>query len=120
MFYNKIKSITVRTLQHTIYTVSKKTRHQTLAKKVAHRLMTIILSNLNRLKNFTKRFPCKFVVKWVFKIPPFLVYVATLPCETLMSAKQATIDKLQGSVATYLRCNGVVNNQIKKGLLMSL
>jgi len=37
-----------------------------------------------------------------------------------MSAKQATSDKLQGSVATYLRCAGVVNNQIKKGLLLSL
>ena len=47
-------------------------------------------------------------------------YVATLPCETLMSAKQANNDKLQGSVATYLRCGGVVNNQIKKGLLLSL
>ena len=40
--------------------------------------------------------------------------------ETLMSAKQATNDKLQRSVATYLRCGGVVNNQIKRGLLMSL
>ena len=32
-------------------------------------------------------------------------------------------DKLQGtegSVATYLRCGGGVNNQIKKGLLLSL
>jgi len=49
-------------------------------------------------------------------------YVATLPCETLMSAKQAINDKLQGSVATYLRCDvqWVVNNQIKKGLLLSL
>jgi len=37
-----------------------------------------------------------------------------------MSAKQAINDKLQGSVATYLRCGGVVNNQIKKGLLLSL
>jgi len=37
-----------------------------------------------------------------------------------MSAKQAIKDKLQGSVATYLRCGGVVNNQIKKGLLLSL
>ena len=26
----------------------------------------------------------------------------------------------EGSVATYLRCGGVVNNQIKKGLLLSL
>jgi len=29
-------------------------------------------------------------------------------------------DKLQGSVATYLTYGGVVNNQIKKGLLLSL
>jgi len=41
-----------------------------------------------------------------------------------MSAKQAIIDKLQGSVATYLRCGGrcggVVDNQIKKGLLLTV
>ena len=37
-----------------------------------------------------------------------------------MSAKQAINDKLQGSVATYLRCSGVVNNQVKKGLLLCL
>jgi len=37
-----------------------------------------------------------------------------------MSAKQAINDKLQGSVAIYLRCGGVVNNRIKKGLLLSL
>jgi len=39
-----------------------------------------------------------------------------------MSAKQAINDKVQGSGATYLRCRpcgGVVNNQIKKGLLQS-
>ena len=34
--------------------------------------------------------------------------------------KQAIPDKLQGTVATYLRCGGVLNNQIKKGLLLSL
>ena len=38
----------------------------------------------------------------------------------IMSAKQAVGDKLQGSVATYLRYGGFVNNQIKKGLLLSL
>ena len=54
------------------------------------------------------------------KIPAHLAYVATLPCETLMSAKQAINDKFLGSVATYLRCGGVVNNRIKKGLLLSL
>jgi len=52
-------------------------------------------------------------------MPPHLAYVDTLPCETLMLTKQATNDKLQGSVAAYLRCGGLVNNQIKKGLLLS-
>jgi len=33
-----------------------------------------------------------------------------------MSAKQTINDKLQASVATYLRYGGVVNNQIKNGL----
>jgi len=81
------------------------------AKKPGHRLMTTILSNINR---FFK----KIAVKWVLKIPPYFAYVATVP--TLMSAKQAINDKLQGSVATYLRCGGVVNNRIKKGLLLSV
>ena len=38
----------------------------------------------------------------------------------LMSAKQAINDKVQGSVAAYLRCGGIVNTQIKKGLLLSV
>jgi len=63
--------------------------------------MTTILSNLNRLNIFTGRFLGKFVVNWILKISPHLAYVATLPCETLISAKQAINDKLQGSVATY-------------------
>ena len=37
-----------------------------------------------------------------------------------MSTKQAINDKLQGSLATCSRCGGIVNNQIKKGLLLSL
>jgi len=49
-----------------------------------------------------------------------LAYVATLPCETLMSAKQTINDKLLGSVAACLRRGAVVINQIKKGLLLSL
>jgi len=83
--------------------------------------VAIILSNLNRLKNkFTGRFLGKFAVKCILQIPPHLAYVATLPCETLMSAKQTINDKLQGSVGTYLSCGEVVNNQIKKGLLLSV
>jgi len=88
-------------------------------KKWGHRLMSITLSNLDRLKKSTGKFLCKFVVKWILKIPPRLAYVVTLPCETVMSAKQAINDKLQCSLATYRRCSGVVNNQIKKGLLLS-
>jgi len=52
----------------------------------------------------------------VINNPSYLKYVATLPCETLMSAKQAINDKLIGSV----KCDEVVNNQIKKELLLSL
>jgi len=69
--------------------------------------------------NFTGRF-LDFVVNWILKIAPHLAYGATLPCETFLSAKQSINNKLQGSVATYLRCGAAVNNQIKKGLLMSL
>ena len=54
------------------------------------------------------------------KNPTAPCIVATLPYATLKSVKQAINDKLQGSVATYLRYGGVVNNQIKKGLLLSL
>jgi len=72
------------------------------------------------LKKLTGRFAGKFVVKWLLKIPPHLAYVATLPCETLMLVKQAINDKLQGNVATYLRCGGVLNNQIRNGLLLNL
>ena len=58
--------------------------------------MAIILSNLNRFSkfsNFTGRFVGKFAVKYLLKIPPPLAYVATLPCETIMSEKkQLTIN----------------------------
>jgi len=93
-------------------------RYTGWAKKLGHRL--IILSNLNRLKNVDGKFLGKFVVKWILKVQPHLAYVGTLPCRTVVSAKQAINDKLQGSVATYERCGGVVNNQIKKSLLVSL
>jgi len=58
-----------------------------------------------------------YLVKWILKIPPHFAYVATLLCETLVSAIN---DKLQGNVATYLRCGCIVNNQIRKSLLLSL
>ena len=76
---------------------------------------------LNRLKKFHWKIPWQICSYMVLIIPPYLAYVATLPCETSMSAKQAISNKLQGSVVERLRRGGVVNNQIKKkGLLMSL
>ena len=57
--------------------------------------------HLNRFKKkFSGKLLGKFVVKQIWKIPPHLAYVATLPSETLMSAKQAINDKLQGSVVS--------------------
>ena len=76
---------------------------------------------LTDLENFlTGKFLGKFAVKCLLKIPPHLAYVAILPCETLMSAKQVIYDKLQGSVAIYLRCGEVFNNQTEKRLSLSL
>jgi len=97
------------------------TSHTTMGQKRGYRLMTIILSNLNRFTIFfTGRFLSKFAVKWLLNIPPHFAYVPTLPCETITSAKEAINDKLQCSVATYLRCGGVGNNQIKKVLSLSV
>jgi len=80
-----------------------------------------MLSVLNRFKKFfTRRLLVKFAIKRTSKIPPHLACVASLPCETLMSAKQAVNDKLHGHVVTYLRFVDVDDNKIKKGLLLSL
>ena len=48
-----------------------------VGQKRGHRLMTIILSILNRLIFFTVRFPGKFAVKWISTISKHLVYVDT-------------------------------------------
>ena len=76
--------------------------------------MTIFLSYLNRSKKNNGKFLGKFAVKWIITIPPHLACVVTLPCETLMSAKEALNEKLRGSVAAYLRCGGVVDNELRK------
>jgi len=61
-----------------------------------------------------------FTSKFAVKNPTTL----SICCHTILRnidvRKQTTTDKLPGSVATCLRCGGVVNNQIEKGLLPSL
>jgi len=52
--------------------------------------MAIIRSKLNRFSK--KVFTVNLAKNLLLKIPPNLAYVATLPCKTLMSAKQATSD----------------------------
>jgi len=64
-------------------------------KKRGHGLMTIILSNLNRLEKFTEDSLVNLQLN-ANKIPAHLAYVVTLPSETLTSAIQAIKDKLQG------------------------
>ena len=58
------------------------------------------------------------IVQLILKLPLYLAYVTTLP--QLMPAKVAVNDKFQSMVATYLRFDGDVSNQIEKGLLLSL
>jgi len=90
--------------------------------------MAVILLILNRFSHFfTVRFFNKFAGKYLLKTPPHLICVTALPCETLASENKRQSqtnavmnDILQGTVVTYLRCGGIVNNQIKINLLLSL
>jgi len=83
--------------------------------------MTIILSNLHLLKKMSLEDSLVNLQQLNgYHKSHRTLNVTTLPCETLMSAKQTLNDKLQGSVAACLRRGRVVNNQVKKGLLLSL
>jgi len=66
---------------------------------------------------FTDRFTSKYATKSSLTIPPHLKRVAGLPCETSISENYGKFDacivindKSQGSVATCLRCGGLVSN----------
>ena len=62
----------------------------------------------------------KYLVKLWARVKCLVFLTHSVLRETTNVTKQAINDKLQGSVATYLRCGGVANNQIKKGLLLSV
>jgi len=89
-------------------------------------LMVAPLLILNQFSNFlTIRSFSKFAAKYLLKIPPHLICVATLPCETLTSENERQLqtntvinNKLQGTLVTYLRCGGI--SVTKKGLSLSL
>ena len=75
--------------------------------------MVVTLLILSKFKKkITVRFSSKLAAKCLLKIPPHLICVATLPCETLKSENERQSqnnavslinDKLQGTVVTYLR-----------------
>ena len=79
------------------------------------KLTAITVNSQMIFKIFTVRFSSKFSRK-VLKVPPHLICVATLPCETLIFLENerqlqtnAVINhKLQGTVVTYLSCGGIV------------
>ena len=72
--------------------------------------MYIIVSHFNGFTiSFTERFFGKFAVNCLLRIPPLLAYVVTLPCENINVRKQGINSKLHCSVATCLRCGGVVS-----------
>ena len=57
---------------------------------------------LNQFSNFlTIRFSSKFAAKYLLQIPPHLICVATLPCETLTSENER-----------QLQTNTVINNKL--------
>jgi len=115
--FNTLNVDSIITILHQLYRVGQRTGPQT------HHYNSV--KSYRFRKFFSWRFLGKFAVKCILKIPPHLAFVATQlyninKCKTLLTAKQAINNKLQGSVAAYLRCGGVVNNQIKKGLLLSV
>ena len=99
-----------------VYAICQYCQYTGWAKKWVDRLMVTILSN----HVITVRVLGKFAAVIVKNFTAPCICCYTILWNITVSAKQAINDKLQGSVSTYLRCDGVVNNQIRKGLLLSL
>jgi len=110
LFYSSLKQLRIQTSR--VVCAFKYFAYQPRtgwAQKWVHRLMTIILSNLNRLK---------FFFHW--KTPPHLKYVATLPCNLSLMACFADINVSRGSVATYARHSVIFNIHLTTNLSMNL
>ena len=92
-----------------VYTVSQKTRHQTLVHNFTkyQRIFKLF---------FTDGLGSKFSTKSCLNISPRFTHVVTLPCEKWTSEKWrqceiciAINDKSQGSIAKHLRNEGLLN-----------
>jgi len=79
--------------------------------------MAITLSNLNRCSIFFHwKIPWQICSKVVIKNPTTSCICCHTTLWNINVRKQEIDDKLQGSVATYLRCGGVVNKSIAESV----
>ena len=74
-------------------------------------LLLVTLPNIHRFKKSFHTLSNKPFLIWLLTTPPHLKYVATLPCNLLLTACFADINVSQGSVATYGRCSGIFNTK---------
>ena len=83
-------------------------------------LLLVTLPNIHRFKKSFHTLSNKPFLIWLLTTPPHLKYVATLPCNLLLTACFADINVSQGSVATYGRCSGIFNIHLTANLLRNL
>jgi len=85
-------------------------------------LLLVTLPNIHRLKKicFTHRLSNKPLRICLLTTPPLFKYVATLLCNLSIMACFADIYVSQGSVATYARCDGIVNIHLTTNLPRNL
>ena len=83
-------------------------RHVAVASEALKLLVT--LPNIHRFKKkISDSLRNKLFLTWLLTTPPWLRYVATLPCNLSLMACFADINVSQGSVATYARCGWIFN-----------
>ena len=93
--------------------------------ELRNHILPVTLPNVHRFKKIVSpaNSTIKSVLKWLLNNPPHPKYVATLPCDNdacFRFSLFSYIDVSQGSVATCLRCGGIVNDDFVVNLLMNL
>ena len=84
-------------------------------------LLLVTLPNIHRFKKFfTHRLSNKPFLIWLLTTPPYLKYVATLPCNLSLMTCFVDMNVSQGSVGTYARCGEIFNIRLTANLLWNL
>ena len=71
--------------------------------------LLVTLPNTHRFHFLTRRLSNKPLLISILTTPPHLKYKATLPCSVSLMACFTDNNVSQGSVATYARCDGILN-----------